>query len=171
MSRNSILAAGLIASSVAMLGACSAEPKTAAPADAAPVVAETAAAPDSSTPAVAPLSAVDLRRVCRAGLAAVHGQAPGDIDITGEAAGVVSAQWRAPVDGGVMKAQCRVNGDAIIWKPLDRPDASQARWMDQAGDPVVKFTIKGDTVAVSLTSPQGTTEQSVLTVPAQQEAR
>jgi hypothetical protein len=160
-------AAVIIAGGLVALGACSAEPKTAAPAEqaaTAPVVAETATTP------VGPLSAVDLRRVCRAGLAAIHGQEPDAIQITGLQTSVVSAQWRAPVDGGVMKAQCRVEGDVIAWKPLDLPDPASVRWMNQAGDPVNTYALKGDVVMVTVTLSDGTKQQSDLTVPASKEA-
>lgn len=162
-------AAVVIAGGLLALGACNAEPQKAESTQAdqgsvTPVVAEAATLP------AGPLSAVDLRRVCRAGLAAIHGQEPDAIQITGLEGSVVSAQWRAPVDGGVMKAQCRVEGDLVTWKPLDLPDPAEVRWMNQSGDPVNTFALKGDVVTVTVTMPGGTKQQSDLTVPANKEA-
>ena len=129
-----------------------------------------AAASDAVTTTTGPLSAVDLRRVCRAGLAAIHGQEPAAIQITGLEGDVVNAQWPAPVDGGQMKAQCRTDGELLTWKPLELPDTADIRWMNQSGDPVNKFAIKGDVVTVTQTFPDGTNQQSDLTVPANKEA-
>lgn len=162
-------AAAVIAGGLLALGACNAEPQKTEPTlaeqgSATPVVAEAATAP------VGPLSAVDLRRVCRAGLAAIHGQEPDAIQITGLEGSVVNAQWRAPVDGGVLKAQCRVEGDLVTWKPLELPDPASIRWMNQSGDPVNTFALKGDVVTVTVTMPDGTKQQSDLTVPANKEA-
>ena len=160
-------AAVIIAGGLVALGACSAEPKTAAPAEQAavtPVVSGPATAPTG------PLSAVDLRRVCRAGLAAIHGQEPTAIQITGVDGDVVNAQWPAPVDGGMLKAQCRVQGDVVAWKPIGLPDPASSRWMNQAGDPVNTYALKGDVVTVTVTLSDGTKQQSDLTVPANKEA-
>lgn len=159
-----ILAGGLLT-----LGACNAEPRKAEPTPA-ETIAMTPAVSDAATAPVGALSAVDLRRVCRAGLAAIHGQEPTAIEITGLEGSVVNAQWRAPVDGGVMKAQCRVDGNLVTWKPLDLPDPASSRWMNQSGDPVNTFALKGDVVTVIQTLPDGTNQQSDLTVPASKEA-
>ena len=160
-------AAAVIAGGLLVLGACNAEPQKAEPTPAktaAPVAAETAVAP------VGELSTVDLRRVCRSGLAAIHGQEPDAIRITSVDGDVVSAQWRAPVDGGVLKAQCRIEGDLVIWKPLGLPDPAAVRWMNQAGDPVNTYALKGDVVTVIVTLSDGTKQQSAFTVPAYKEA-
>lgn len=144
-------------------------------AEPAPTPVETvAAAPavtDAAPAAPAVLNAADLRRVCRAGLAAIHGQDVSMIEISGVTGQVVSASWRAPVDGGRMRAECRVDSDLITWKPLDLPDASQVRWMNQSGDPVVRYALDGDRVIVTQTQPDGANERSEVTVPAEQEAR
>ena len=160
-------AAAVIAGGLLVLGACNAEPQKAEPTPAktaAPVAAETAVAP------VGELSTVDLRRVCRSGLAAIHGQEPDAIRITNVDGDVVSAQWRAPVDGGVLKAQCRIEGDLVIWKPLDLPDPAAVRWMNQASDPVNTYALKGDVVTVIVTLSDGTKQQSDITVPAYKDA-
>ena len=162
-------AAAVIAGGLLVLGACNAEPQKAEPTPAktaAPVAAQAATA----TAPVGKLSTVDLRRVCRSGLAAIHGQEPDAIRITSVDADVVSAQWRAPVDGGVLKAQCRIEGDLVIWKPLDLPDPAAVRWMNQAGDPVNTYALKGDVVTVIVTLSDGTKQQSDFTVPAYKEA-
>ena len=137
-------------------------------------VEKVAAAPDATDAAPAAptvLNAADLRRVCRAGLAAIHGQDAAMIEISGVAGQVVSASWRAPVDGGRMRAECRVDNDLITWKPLDLPDATQVRWMNQSGDPVVRYALDGDRVIVTQTLADGANERSEMTVPAEQEAR
>ncbi|MFN6982497.1 MAG: hypothetical protein ACK4NU_11290 [Brevundimonas sp.] len=143
--------------------------------EAAPTPAEKVAAAAKPSDAVqtAPevLSAADLRRVCRAGLAAIHGQAPTAINVDGVDGGVVHASWRAPVDGGRMRADCRVEKDLIVWKPLDLPDATLVRWMNQSGDPVIRYVMDGQTITITQTLPDGTTEQAALAVPAEEEAR
>ena len=143
--------------------------------DAAPTPAEKVSAEVKASDAVqtAPkvLSVGELRRVCQAGLAQVHGQEPAAIAVDGVESGVVHASWRAPVDGGRMRADCRVENDLIVWKPLDLPDATLVRWMNQSGDPVIRYVIDGDTITITQTLPDGTTEQAELAVPAEEEAR
>lgn len=143
---------------------------------AAPTVAQTSsvapvATSDAATEPVGLFTPADLRRVCRAGLAAVHGQPPMAIDVDGVDGGVVHASWRAPVDGGRMRADCRVEKDLIVWKPLDLPDATLVRWMNQADDPVIRYVMDGQAITVTQTLPDGTTEQAELAVPAEEEAR
>ncbi len=138
-----------------------------------PVEKVTADARPSDAVASAPaaLDATDLRRVCRAGLAAIHGQEPAAIAIDGLEGEVVHASWRAPVDGGRMKADCRVDGDLVVWKPLGLPDTAMIRWMNQSGDPVIRYALDGATVTITQTLPDGTTERADLAVPAEEEAR
>jgi hypothetical protein len=114
-------------------------------------------APVSDAVVAAPvaLGAADLERVCRAGLAAVHEQSVDAITVDAFEGEVATLSWPAPVDGGRMRAQCRVQGDVIAWKPLDRPVADQNRWMTEATDPVVRFTTDGERIAVSRTAPDG----------------
>jgi len=164
MRATAVIAGGLLA-----LGACSAEPKKAAP-TAAEKASAAVVTSDAATAPAGPLSAVDLRRVCRAGLAAIHGQETDAIQITGLEGSVVNAQWPAPVDGGLMKAQCRTDGPLLTWKPVDLPDLADNRWMNQSGDPANTFAVKGDVVTVTQTFPDGTNQQSDLTVPASKEA-
>jgi len=143
--------------------------------EAAPRPAEIAATEVKTSDAVktAPevLIPADLRRVCRAGLAAIHGQPPMAIDVDGVEGGVVHASWRAPVDGGRMRADCRVEKDLIVWKPLDLPDESLVRWMNQSDDPVIRYVMDGQAITITQTLPDGTTEQAELAVPQQEEAR
>ena len=143
--------------------------------DAAPTPAEKVSAEVKTSDAVqtAPkvLTAGELRRVCRAGLAQSHGQSPSAITLDGVQDGVVRASWRAPVDGGRMRAECRVENDLIVWKPLDLPDATLVRWMNQSGDPVIRYVMDGETITITQTLPDGTTERADLAVPAEEEAR
>lgn len=148
------------------LAACGERAAAPKPAETAPVEVK---APDAVAPTV--LTEADLRRVCRAGLAAVHGQQPLAIDADGVEGGVVHASWRAPVDGGRMRADCRVQNDLVEWKPLDLPDETLVRWMNQPGDPVIRYVIKGAAITITQTLPDGTTEQADLAVPAEEEAR
>jgi hypothetical protein len=129
------------------------------------------AASDADPAVPTTVTAIDLRRICRAGLAAIHGQATDAISLDGVEGQVVNASWRAPVDGGRMRAQCRVDGDLVTWKPVDRPDPTQNRWMNQSGDPVVRFVIDGDRITITQTLPDGTTATEDYTVAAEQEAR
>ena len=129
------------------------------------------AASDADPAVPTTVTAVDLRRICRAGLAAIHGQTADAISLDGIEGQVVNASWRAPVDGGRMRAQCRVDGDMVTWKPVDRPDPTQNRWMNQSGDPVVRFVVDGDKITITQTLPDGTTATEDYTVAAEQEAR
>ena len=159
-----IIAGGFLALAACGQPARKAEPTPTEQVSATPVVS------DAATTPAGPLSAVDLRRVCRAGLAAIHGQEPAAIELTGLEGDAVNAQWRAPVDGGLMKAQCRARDGLVTWKPLELPDPADIRWMNLAGDPVNAYAIKGDVVTITQTLPDGTAEQADLTVPATQEA-
>lgn len=124
---------------------------------------------EASVPVV--LTARDLRRVCKAGLAAIHGQTIDAIEIDGLDGQVVNASWRAPVDGGRKRGQCRVDGDLITWKPVDLPTPEQNRWMNQSGDPVVRFVLDGDAITINTTLPDGSTATEQYSVAAEQEAR
>ena len=108
---------------------------------------------DASVPATP--TADQLRRICQAGLAAIHGQTVADIEIEGLEGRVVNASWRAPVDGGRRRAQCRVEGDLVTWKPVDATGPDQDRWMNEAGDPVTRFVLDGETVTINQTLPDG----------------
>ncbi|MBU3973313.1 MAG: hypothetical protein KKE42_05875 [Alphaproteobacteria bacterium] len=136
------------------LAACGERAEPAAPT---PTKAVSAVNPASDAEPSVPvtLTADQLRRVCQAGLAEIHGQAVADIQIDGLEGRVVNASWRAPVDGGRRRAQCRVEGDLVTWKPVDATDPAQDRWMNQAGDPVTRFVLDGETVTISQTLPDG----------------
>lgn len=142
-------AAAAIAVTALALAACGAEAEKAAP------TVEAAAPVAAVAPPAAPvaLTDADLRRVCRAGLAAIHGQDENSITIDALNGPIVTVSWRAPVDGGRRRAQCRVDGDLVIWKPVDRTRPADDRWMDQAGDPVTRFVLDGETVTINQTLP------------------
>ena len=144
-------AAAVIAVTALALAACGAEAEKAAPV---PVTAPASMA-SAAAPAVAPaaLNDADLRRVCRAGLAAIHGQDENSITIDALNGPIVHVSWRAPVDGGRRRAQCRVHGNLVIWRPADRTHPVDERWMDQAGDPVTRFVLDGETVTINQTQP------------------
>jgi len=150
---------------IAALAACNQAPEKAEPT---PTEIVAAGAPVSDavaqTPAV--LTAVDLRRVCKAGLAAIHGQDVAAIELTGIEGDAVNAQWRAPVDGGLMKAQCRAADGLVVWKPLDLPDPVSVRWMNESGDPVVRYAMRGDEIEITQTLADGTTQTASEVVPA-----
>ena len=141
------------------------------PAETTPAETVAATAPVSDAVALSPavLTAVDLRRVCRAGLAAIHGQQVEAIELTGLEGQVVDAQWRAPVDGGLKRAQCRAADGLVVWKPLDLPDPASVRWMNQSGDPVVRYAMRGDEIEITQTLPDGTTQTATEVVRAQEE--
>ena len=124
---------------------------------------------EASVPVV--LSASDLRRVCRAGLAAIHGQDLSAIELDGLEGQVLNASWRAPVDGGRRRAQCRVDGDLVTWKQVDAPTTEQNRWMNQSGDPVTRFVLDGEAITINTTLPDGTTATETYSVATEQEAR
>ena len=152
----------------ALLGSCN-QPDSRG--DPTPLEKAAAAAPVSDSVPVTPavLTAVDLRRVCRAGLAAIHGQTLDAIQITGAEGEVLDARWRAPVDGGWMKAQCRAGDGLVMWKPLDLPDPAQVRWMTDAGDPVVRYAIRGEEIEIVQALPDGTTQQAMMAVRPEEE--
>lgn len=145
-------AAAVIVVTALALAACGVEAEKAAPT---PVEAAAPAAPAVAAPTATPvaLTDADLRRVCRAGLAAIHGQDENSITIDALNGPIVNVSWRAPVDGGRRRAQCRVDGDLIVWKPADRTSAIDDRWMNQAGDPVTRFVIDGERVTINQTLP------------------
>lgn len=145
-------AAAAIAVTALALAACGAEAEKAAPT---PVETVTAVSPASDVEASVPvvLTADQLRRVCREGLAAIHGQGVADIEIDGLEGRIVNASWRAPVDGGRRRAQCRVEGDRITWKPVDATGPDGNRWMNEAGDPVTRFVLDGEAVTINQTLP------------------
>ncbi len=70
-----------------------------------------------------------------------------------------------------MRADCRVQTDVIEWKPLDLADETLVRWMNQPGDPVIRYVTNGGAITITQTLPDGTTEQADLAVPAEEEAR
>ncbi|MDP2117367.1 MAG: hypothetical protein Q8J71_08225 [Brevundimonas sp.] len=145
-------AAAVMFGTVFALAACGERAEPAAPT---PVDVVSAASPVSDAEVSSPvvLTAGQLRRVCQAGLAEIHGQGVADIQIDGLEGRVVNASWRAPVDGGRRRAQCRVEGDLITWKPVDASSPDQDRWMNQAGDPVTRFVLDGETVTINQTLP------------------
>ena len=147
-------AAAVIVVTALALAACGERAETAAPT---PVETVSAVNPASDAEASVPVAptADQLRRICQAGLAAIHGQTVADIEIDGVEGRVVNASWRAPVDGGRRRAQCRVEGDLVTWKPVDATGPDQDRWMDQAGDPVTRFVMDGETVTINQTLPDG----------------
>ena len=144
-------AAAVIVMASLTLAACGERAERAAPisADAAPVAPAASAHP--ATPVA--LTDADLRRVCRAGLAAIHGQDENSITIDALNGPIVNVSWRAPVDGGRRRAQCRVDGDLVVWRPADRTSSIDDRWMNEAGDPVTRFVLDGERVTISQTLP------------------
>ena len=155
---------------VAALAACNQAPEKAEPTPT-EIVAADAPVSDAVAQTPAVLTAVDLRRVCKAGLAAIHGQEVSAIELTGTEGDAVNAQWRAPVDGGLMKAQCRAADGLVVWKPLDLPDPASVRWMNQSGDPVVRYAMRGDEIEITQTLPDGTTQTAAEVVRAEEEVR
>ena len=142
------------------------------PADA-PAVVEPAASATAAGPSATPVTLSEgmIATVCRAGVGAVYGQPGTDVMVLDRAGGLITVGWRAPVDGGQLTAECRVEGDRVLWRPLDRPVADENRWMDQAGDPVVTYALDGSTLTVSQSLPDGTRTTTVEAVTTEEEAR
>ena len=78
MGRKAAIAIGLLT-----LTACGERAQTAEPTPSETVAATPAATSDAVAAAPVVLDASGLKRVCQAGLAAIHGQQPGDIAIDG----------------------------------------------------------------------------------------
>ncbi|HZV85201.1 MAG TPA: hypothetical protein VFF48_09465 [Brevundimonas sp.] len=156
---------------VLALAACGERTDTPAAASADAVRTPTAGVEAAAAPVPVVMTDDRLRRVCRAGLAAIHGQRLQDIQIDGVEARVVDASWRAPVNGGRRRAQCRVEGDLVTWKQIDAPNPEQNRWMNQSGDPVTRFAVDGGLITITTTLPDGTTAAEEYAVAAEQEAR
>ncbi len=161
-------AALILTVALTALAACDRAPEKAEPTPS-EIVAADAPVSDAVAETPAVLTAVDLRRVCKAGLAAIHGQEVAAIELTGIEGDAVNAQWRAPVDGGLMKAQCRAGDGLVVWKPLDLPDPTSVRWMNEAGDPVVRYAMRGDEIEITQTLPDGTMQTATEVVRAQEE--
>jgi hypothetical protein len=163
-------AAGTLLIGALALAACgepASEPAD-APAVVAPAASQTGAGP-SATPVT--LSEDVMADVCRAGVGAVYGQPGADVTVLNRAGGVITVGWRAPVDGGQLTAECRIEGNRVLWRPLDRPVAGENRWMDQPGDPVVSYSLDGSTLTVSQSLPDGTTTTTAEAVTTEEEAR
>jgi hypothetical protein len=160
----------VIALTALTLAACGERAEPAAPT---PTEVVSAVNPASDAEASVPvvLNAADLRGVCKAGLAAIHGQELSAIVTDGLEGQVVNASWRAPVDGGRRRAQCRIDGDIITWKPVDATNPEQDRWMNQSGDPVTRFVLDGGAITINTTLPDGSTTTEEYSVAAEQEAR
>jgi len=155
---------------VLTLAACGERADEAAPTPVEQVAAE-AGKSDAVPAAPVALNAEQLRRVCRAALANIHGQTLEAVQIDGLESQVVNASWRAPVDGGRREAQCRVEGDVVTWKQVGAANPEQDRWMNESGDPVTRFVLDGATVTINTTLPDGTTATEDYTVATEQEAR
>ena len=142
------------------------------PADA-PAVATPAASSTGAGPSATPVTLSEglMATVCRSGVGAVYGQPGADVVVLNRAGGVVTVGWRAPVDGGQLTAECRIDGNRVLWRPLDRPVAGENRWMDQPGDPVVTYSLDGSTLTVSQSLPDGTTTTTAEAVTTEEEAR
>lgn len=118
-----------------------------------------APAPETETAAAEP-AAVDeaeLRQVCQAALAAIHGQDAAAVTIDGVDGPVARGSWAAPVDGGKLSAECQLDRGLIHWKPLGRPTPEENRWMTQPGDPVVRYSINETKITVTQTLADGQT--------------
>lgn len=155
---------------VLALAACGERADAPAPTPADKVAAVNPASDAGASVPVA-LTAAGLRRVCKAGLAAIHGQSLSDIQIDGLEGQVVNASWRAPVDGGRRRAQCRVDGAVVSWKQVGAANAEQNRWMNQSTDPVNRFVLDGDAITINTTLPDGSTTTEEYSVAAELEAR
>lgn len=164
MKRTAVIAMGVLT-----LAACGQRTETSAPTASAstPERAVVTTTPVAARMAVAPVAS-DLDRVCRAGLAAIHEQAVDALAVDSLDGGVASLSWPAPVDGGRMRAQCRLEGDRIVWKPLDRPVSEQNRWMIAASDPVVRATVDGDRISISTESAELPVATTSFTLPSEQ---
>ena len=158
---------GVLHSVPFIIGACLVLAACGEPADA---PAQVEAQPTAVAAPVA-LDEAAIATVCQAGVGAVYGQSGADVMVLDRAGNIVTVGWRAPVDGGQLTAECRIEGDRVLWRPLDRPVAGENRWMDQPEDPAVTYALDGSTLTVSQRMPDGTTTTTVQAVTTEEEAR
>lgn len=156
-------------STVVLLAACSqAEAPASAPETAAEPVVTTQASPEA-------LDQEGLRDVCRAAIATVNELPVALIETDGvstvEGAEVADLSWRAPVDGGRAHAQCRVEGDVVVWRLTNLPDPAAEVWRTGLADPIVRYAREGDQVTIIQTFPDGTSSQAQVSVNSEEEAR
>lgn len=152
----------------ALLAACGQSAEAPAPdmEAEAPVIAD--ASPE-------PLDAAGLSDVCRAALAAVNELPVALIDAEGvstvDGAETADLSWRAPVDGGRAQAQCRVEGDVVVWRLTQLPDPAAEVWRTGLADPIVRYVRAGDQITIIQTFPDGTSSQAQVSVNSEEEAR
>lgn len=150
------------------LAACGRAEEPASAPEAAEPVATTQASPE-------PLDQAGLRDVCRAAIAAVNELPVALIDVDGLSAldegEAVNLSWRAPVDGGRAHAQCRVEGDVVVWRLTELPNAQAEIWRTGPTDPIVRYVRADDAVTIIQTFPDGTSSQAQMSVNAEEEAR
>lgn len=152
----------------AALAACSQPAEAPAPESAPEIASVTEASPE-------PLDAAGLRQVCGAALAAVNELPAALIEVDGastvDGAEVVDLSWRAPVDGGRAHAQCRVEGDVVVWRLTELPDPAAEVWRTGLADPIVRYARADDMVTIIQTFPDGTSSQTQVSVNSEEEAR
>ena len=158
----------------AVLAACSqAEEPASAPETAAEPVVTTQASPESLDHGA--LDQAGLRDVCRAAIATVNELPAALIDVDGvetlDEGEAVNLSWRAPVDGGRAQAQCRVEGDVVVWRLTGLPDPEAQVWRTGPTDPIVRYVRETDQITIIQTLPDGTSSQAQVSVNTEEEAR
>ena len=153
----------------ALLTACGqAEEPASAPETAAEPAVVTQASPEA-------LDQAGLRDVCRAAIATVNELPVALIDVDGvetlDEGEAVNLSWRAPVDGGRAQAQCRVEGDVVVWRLTGLPDPEAQVWRTGPTDPIVRYVREGEAVTIIQTLPDGTSSQAQVSVNTEEEAR
>lgn len=122
-----------------------------------------------------PLDTAGLRDVCRAAIAAVNELPVTLIDVDGVSAlddgEAVNLSWRAPVDGGRAHAQCRAEGDVVVWRLTNLPDPAAEVWRTGLADPIVRYVRSDDQITIIQTFPDGTSSQAQVSVNTEEEAR
>lgn len=151
------------------LAACSqADEPASAPETAAEPAVVTQASPEA-------LDQAGLRDVCRAAIATVNELPVALIDVDGvetlDEGEAVNLSWRAPVDGGRAQAQCRVEGDVVVWRLTGLPDPAAQVWRTGLADPIVRYVRENGQITIIQTFPDGTSSQTQVSANTEEEAR
>ncbi len=100
-------------------------------------------------------------QICRATLAAIKGKRPSVIAVDKVLSDketkldLFYLSYQRPDDGQKWYFRCKVDRTRVVWAQGD------GRWRDQAQDPTVRFSIKGDELEINESFPDGSEASNV----------